>query len=96
MELDYDIATDSLYIRLAHTPYLESEEVSLGIILDFADDGTLRGIEIDSVDFNATPAKLQDCLRNLPEDLTLDERQQVSQAFDLVMAGNHKQLDPIV
>ena len=43
MELDYDIATDSLYIRLAHTPYLESEEVSLGIILDFADDGTFEG-----------------------------------------------------
>ena len=95
MKFDYDIETDSLSIRLSEGSYMESEEVAYDIIFDFDHGGALKGIEILDVEHNATPSKLQAALRNLPEELTPEERHQVSLAFEQVMAGKHKQLDPI-
>ena len=46
MRLSYDPETDSLYIHLTERPSLESDEVANGIVLDFAEDGALVGIDV--------------------------------------------------
>ena len=96
MKFDYDIETDSLFVRLAEGSYSESEEVAYDIIFDFDHCRALTGIEILDVEHNATPSKLQGVLQNLPEELTQEERRQISLAFDQILAGKHKQLDPII
>lgn len=48
MKLAYHSDTDSLYIDLAGQPSAESREVSEGIVLDYAADGSLVGIDIDN------------------------------------------------
>ena len=96
MKFNYDIETDSLSIRLSEGSYSESEEVAYDIIFDFDHNGALTGIEILDVEHNATPSKLQIALQNLPEELTPEERRQVSFAFEQVIAGKHRQLDPII
>jgi uncharacterized protein YuzE len=47
MNLQYDAATDSLYIDLADRPSVDSDEVADGVVLDFDADGHLVGIDID-------------------------------------------------
>lgn len=46
MKLSYDKATDSLYIHLSDRPGADAQEVSDDIVLDFASDGTLVGIDV--------------------------------------------------
>ena len=46
MRLSYDPKTDSPYIHLTERPSVESDEVSDGIVLDFAEDGALVGIDV--------------------------------------------------
>ena len=46
MKLDYDKETDSLYIHLSESSAVDSEEVKVGVVLDYASDGTLVGIDI--------------------------------------------------
>jgi len=46
MRLQYDRETDSLYIHLNERTGTDAEEVSEGIVLDYAEDGTLVGIDI--------------------------------------------------
>ena len=46
MRLQYDRETDSLYIHLSERPGVDAEEVADGVILDFAEDGALVGIDI--------------------------------------------------
>ena len=46
MRLSYDPKTDSLYIHLTERPSVESDEVVNGIVLDFAEDGALVGIDV--------------------------------------------------
>lgn len=46
MKLSYDAATDSLYIHLTDTPAADSDEVVEGVVLDYADDGALVGIDV--------------------------------------------------
>ena len=46
MKLDYDKETDSLYIHLSESPAADSDEVREGVVLDYAADGTLVGIDI--------------------------------------------------
>jgi uncharacterized protein YuzE len=48
MKLAYYSDTDSLYIDLSEHPSVESREVSEGIVLDYAADGSLVGIDIDN------------------------------------------------
>ena len=95
MKFNYDFETDSLSIRLSEGSYSESEEVGYDIIFDFDHNGALTGIEILDVEHNATPSKLQAALQNLSEELTLEEKQLVILAFDQILAGKHKHLDPI-
>jgi uncharacterized protein YuzE len=48
MKLAYYPDTDSLYIDLSEHPSVESREVSDGVVLDYAADGSLVGIDIDN------------------------------------------------
>ena len=49
MRVGTDEAADALYIRLEETAIVESEEVSLGGILDFDEYGRVVGIEMLNV-----------------------------------------------
>ena len=46
MKLDYDKETDSLYIHLSESSAADSEEGRVGVVLDYSEDGTLVGIDI--------------------------------------------------
>jgi uncharacterized protein YuzE len=46
MKVQFDTQADALYIRLDDSAIVESEEVSPGIILDFAADDRVVGFEI--------------------------------------------------
>ena len=47
MKLIYFPETDSLYIDLAERPSIDSREMADGVVLDFDEQGTLVGIDID-------------------------------------------------
>ena len=47
MTLNYDLATDSLYIDLSSKPNSDIREISEGIVLDYDVDGNVTGIDID-------------------------------------------------
>lgn len=46
MKVKYDKETDILYIKLSDLQIDESDEEKKGVILDYAEDGSLVGIEI--------------------------------------------------
>lgn len=46
MKLKIDREADALYLNLSEEPALESEEVSPGIIVDYAENGQAVGIEM--------------------------------------------------
>ena len=53
MKLSYDVATDSLYIHLNDTASTDSNEVAEGVVLDFAADGSLVGIDVQHASLKA-------------------------------------------
>lgn len=46
MKINYDKATDSLYIHLSNRPSVDSDEVQDGVVLDFDAHGALVGIDV--------------------------------------------------
>lgn len=46
MRIDYDQATDSLYIHLSERPSVDSDEVVNGVVLDYDAQGALVGIDV--------------------------------------------------
>ena len=46
MKINYDKATDSLYIHLSDRPSVDSDEVQNGVVLDFDANGALVGIDV--------------------------------------------------
>lgn len=46
MRINYDAATDSLYIHLAERPSVDSDEVVDGVVLDYDAAGALVGIDV--------------------------------------------------
>lgn len=52
MKIDYDPATDALYVRLSDQPIIESEQVKPGIVLDYDEGGNVVGIEVLSASKN--------------------------------------------
>jgi uncharacterized protein YuzE len=52
LKFHYYSATDSLYIDLLERESVESHEVSKGIVLDFDENGSLVGIDIDHASKN--------------------------------------------
>ena len=68
MTLNYDLATESLYIDLSTKPNSNSREISEGIVLDYDVDGNMTGIDIDKlinkvdldkIILNKVPAELE-------------------------------------
>ena len=68
MTLNYDLATDSLYIDLSTKLNSNSREISEGIVLDYDIDGNMTGIDIDKLSnkvdldkiiLNKVPAELE-------------------------------------
>jgi uncharacterized protein YuzE len=46
MKFHYYKETDSLYIDLSSRTSIDSKEVSEGVVIDYADDGQIVGIDI--------------------------------------------------
>ena len=46
MKVKYDREVDILYIKLSDLPIKESDEDKPGVILDYAADGSIVGLEI--------------------------------------------------
>ena len=46
MKVKYDKEVDIVYIKLSDLPVKESDEEKPGIILDYAEDGSIVGLEI--------------------------------------------------
>lgn len=57
MRIEYDPEVDALYVRLADSKIIESEEVKPGIVLDFDVDGNVVGLEVLSASKRETPPK---------------------------------------
>ncbi len=47
MKVAYYAETDTLYIEFAVKPSVESREVSPGVVIDYAADGGVVGIDVD-------------------------------------------------
>lgn len=47
MKLHYYSDTDSLYIDLSERKSFDSKEIAEGVVIDFGEDGTIVGIDID-------------------------------------------------
>lgn len=58
MKLHYYAETDSLYIDLADGLSVDSREIQPGVVLDFAADGRLVGIDLDHASQNASLTSL--------------------------------------
>ncbi|PJJ97784.1 hypothetical protein CO615_06890 [Lysobacteraceae bacterium NML75-0749] len=65
MKLSYDKETDSLYIHLSSREAVEAQEVAQGVVLDFAEDGSLVGIDVQHA------SQVADISRFLVEHLPL-------------------------
>lgn len=64
MQMDYDPATDSLYIHLSERISVDSDEVVEGVVLDYAEDGSLVGIDLQHASKKVEMDSL--VLRHLP------------------------------
>ena len=59
MRLKVDKESDALYFRLDESAIVESEEVQPGVILDFAADGQVVGIEMLDISKRVSPEQLR-------------------------------------
>ena len=96
MRIEYYSDTDSIYVYIAYGVSALTDVLGEGIQADFDHEGKLIGVEIEHVEFDAKPEALKGALANLTVSATTDEQRQVSYAFDQIMAGKHKQLNPII
>ena len=96
MRIAYYSETDSLYVYVSERASSETHVLGEGIQADFDCDGNLIGVEIEHVEFDADSVKLNLALANLSSNASTEELPQVSKAFDIILAGHHKQFDPII
>ncbi len=66
MRIKLDPESDTLYIRFAERPIVESEEVAKGIILDFDEAGHVVGLEVLRVSEKFSPKDLQSVQVEIP------------------------------
>ena len=64
MKIDYDPGTDSLYIHLSDRPSVDSEEVTDNVVLDWDEEGSLVGIDVQHASRQSDLATLS--LNKLP------------------------------
>jgi uncharacterized protein YuzE len=67
MKLTYYPDTDTLYIDLAETSSVESDEVADGVVLDFDGAGNVVGVEIDKASTKVALQRL--VLTSLPGEI---------------------------
>ncbi|MEL6062834.1 MULTISPECIES: DUF2283 domain-containing protein [unclassified Methylobacterium] len=60
MKSEYDPVVDALYIRLADTRVVESEEIRPGFIVDLDEDGRIIGVEILDASKQVAPGAVLD------------------------------------
>jgi uncharacterized protein YuzE len=96
MRIQYYPATDSLYVYVADRLSAETDIIGDGIQADFDCDGCVIGVEIEHEEFYASYSTLDMALMNLTEKVTTEERRQMILAFDQILAGKHKLLDPVI
>jgi uncharacterized protein YuzE len=49
VKISYYPETDTFYIELKELPSVESEEIAEGIVVDYAENGEVVGIEIEHI-----------------------------------------------
>ena len=59
MMLAYDPEANAAYIRFSREPVEESEEVSVGIVLDYDADGRIVGMEVLDARAHLSPDLLE-------------------------------------
>ena len=67
MKLSYFKDTDTLYIDLTDATNVESQEIALGVVVDFGADGKIVGIEMEHASENVDMTKLE--TRAFPPEL---------------------------
>jgi uncharacterized protein YuzE len=59
MNVEYDSEVDSLYVELVPLPVQETDELESGVCVDYAEDGTVVGVEFiavgESIDLSGVP-----------------------------------------
>lgn len=70
MKVNYYAETDSLYIDLSEKVSADTVEVSEGVALDYAADGTLVGIDIDNASAKVELSRL--VVNRLPARIETD------------------------
>ena len=68
MRMNHYPETDSLYLDLTGKPSVESREVSEGIVLDYAEDRRLAGIDIDNASHKIDRQEITLSQRPAPSD----------------------------
>jgi len=58
MQITYDTKADAMYIKFKSGDFSRNEEIREGIIIDFAKDGSILGIEILEVSTRFKPEEL--------------------------------------
>ena len=96
MQIRHYPETDSLYVYVSKHTISETMVLGEGIQADFDREGSLIGVEIEHVEFDANPETLNVALMKLTESATAEERRQIGCAFDQILAGKHKQSNPII
>lgn len=59
MKIEYYTGTDTIYIDLKETPSVESAEISLGVVVDYDEQGDATGIEIDNAKERINLSKIE-------------------------------------
>lgn len=59
MQLRYSPDTDMMYVAFRDASSVESKEVSAGVVMDYADDGTPVGIEVEDASTRADLTSFQ-------------------------------------
>ena len=63
MSVEYDEAADALYVRLAGKPVASTREYGDGRVVDFAEDGSVVGVEFLGVSEGLDVADIPDTHR---------------------------------
>lgn len=67
MKINYYPETDSLYIELSGKVSVDTTEISEGILVDFDEDGSIVGIDIDNASKKTDLKELT--LSKIPSDI---------------------------
>ena len=70
MQITYDTKADAMYIKFQNGEFNRNKEIEEGIVIDFAKDGAILGIEILEVSRKFKPEELARVDIQMPLNLT--------------------------